>query len=93
MKKSIKIECYSVDEVLGIICKNINNDNFTEFQKDLNTLKEIDEDEEYFDYIEKLQEISYKYTSGFWYCHECEYFFSSEDFKIEKCPLCWHKNA
>lgn len=92
MKKSIEIEYYNKAEAIGKICELVSEDKILEFAEDLKALKNIDENEEYFDYIEKLQEVSYKYTSGFWYCYEHECFFAEDDFSKGECPFCWLDN-
>lgn len=92
MKKSIEIEYYNKAEVLGEICRLINAEDFDVFKTDFVELKKIEETKEVFDYIEKLQEISYKYTIGFWYCYEHECFFAEDDFAKDNCPFCWLDN-
>lgn len=93
MKKNIEIETYSINEVLGTICKVIDNNKLADFAEDLKKYHELSDNFEEIEIIEFITEIANKYTSGFWYCYECDCFYSNEDYSKGNCPQCWLENA
>ena len=90
MVKNIEIETYNSMEVLGTICNVVLEEEIFSFIEDLKIYHEITDDSEQIEFMVKMAN---KYTTGFWYCWECQCFYSKEDFSENKCPQCFLENA